>query len=405
MLGITCLELLVLLWSGQTTFFSYLLTFAHIGVQGSFLYALLKMKKKLVSNTNYSTIVAIIAIKAVSFTLLFYIMFFVTDQQGSLIPTDALLIHIPQILAITDYMIEGTPLPELSAFGTYYLSNYYFSVLNILLFQNLYLSVMVGLMILMALNVFLINFNCKAYFQDVEAGRLSLIIIFFAQSFFFYSLQLYKEGFFYLLVNLLIYCIIKRRVLLVIFFIFLIFHERFYAAIIMSSSGIIVGILHGGSSLRSCLLFGSLLFISLVTFLHSGPIDIWRVIEIMNQFRSGHAMSDAGTSIPFPFTVIQVFLTPIPNMYKLEHWIYQDRLLIGSFIFSFALAISFSKLILKRNNWFLAWCLYTFFGYVLLWSWIAPFNGRARDGIFPILVIIILSGIFNLKSALEHGKK
>jgi hypothetical protein len=401
LLGIASTELLILIYSGTNDFVAMILilflSFLHI-----FLVAYVILTKfTLVQKMNHSVTIFIVLAKVFSFSSIFFISYFLNDKLGSLIPADAEIIHIPQIEAITELILTNRPLPELGPFGTYYLSNYYFSILSIIFNDNIYLAVMVGTTILLCLNVLLIYRNCILYFGNRHSGLFAIILVFMSQSFFFYSLQLYKECFFYLIVNLLIHFIIKRNFILAIFLVLIIAHERFYAGAIIVFAGVLVGLTQGSNRVKLSSMLLLTVLIAGYASMKPNSFHFWVIIEVLNGFRSGHSVSDAGNAVAFPFSIIQVLLTPIPNLYKIQNWIYQDRLLINAFFFSALSTYSVFKLLIRRNDPFISWAIYTFLGYTLLWSWVAPFNGRARDGIFPLVIMLIIASFSKIKSSGE----
>jgi len=399
MLFLTGVELVTMSVSGYDNLLTLLLLFTLFVLYFVFVFFLLQSTNNIVRNADKTIIKGVVLLKAFSFTSVFMLAYYLSDGRGSLFPSDAELIHIPQILAITDMIVNGSNLPYLrenTIFGTYYFSNYYFSVLYILT-GNFELAVIIGLALLLLANISFIYMNCNLYFRDDSAGKIALLVIFISQSFFFYSLQLYKEGFFYFFVNVFIYSVLKRNYILLIICFYIISHERFYAAIIFAIAAAVTAIIHSKKEVRIALIFMFLLS-SLLLVRYTNLVEYLTGMSVaLSGFRANHLISDAGNSLPFPLTILQISLSPIPNLFKVENWIYQDRLLIVSFCFSFVVLIATIKLIFKHKDLFLCWCCYSYVGYLFLWSWVAPFNGRARDGVFPILVIIVCAGFFNLR--------
>lgn len=390
------LEALILSVSGYHNLFTTYLTLTLFATYAVVVFFIVINAQDILKYSSGVMIKTIAVLKTAVYTAIFIFAYYLSDKQGSLIPVDANLIHIPQILSISDMIINNSDLPTLSTFGKYYYSNYYFSILYIL-FGDLEVAIIVGLIILLLANITLIYKNCAYYFENSSAGKIALLVIFLSQSFYFYSLQLYKEGFFYLIVNIFIYSLLRRQFIIAGLLFYIIFHERFYAAIIFAIAAVLALFAKSSAKWKLFQLVFVLCSFLLAELFVGISHHTANVISVINNFSTAHSVSDAGLSVPFPFTIVQISLSPIPNMYKMETWIYQDRLLIMSFIFSCLVSLAVIKLLIQRKSMFLVWCCYSYIGYIALWSWVAPFNGRARDGIFPIIVIIVCAGLFNLK--------
>ena len=389
-------EVIIYFSSGLNTFASYILIFSFIGLLTIYFYEILRINLSLMSIQEKNLIFALVALKLFITALLFVFIYLIHFPNARLLPPDAEIIHIPQILSWYEYFTLGVELETLTRFGRYYLSNLFFAIIY-LGTDNLLYSIITGIIVLFLANIFLIYKNCNSLFKNEKfhGGVVSLMILFGAPSFTYYSLQLYKEGMFYLLINLFVMALIRKSYFWSIVLFSLISYERFYSGFLIALAFLIMLFINSGSIKRIVLLALSPILFYSIFLLFFPDFSLVSTLVIVKGFAGNHAVSDAGFGSKFPFSMLQIALTPIPNFFKFEYWNYQDRLLISAFVFSFVTIISFLLCKTKSGIGLVKFCWYLYPLYLLLWSAMAPFNGRARDAIYPFLIILVCNFIGN----------
>ena len=384
------IELFIYLASGFDNFISYVLINSYICLLALYFVGLFKVNIASISANEKSLILILLTMKFLISAFLFIYIYYLQFPDARLLPPDAQIIHIPQIQAWYDYFKFNKELDDLTRFGRYYISNFYIAIIY-LISDNLMISIVVGLLILFISNIILVYKNCSKIFKSeiFDGGLLSLMVLFGAPSFTYYSLQLYKEGMFYLMLNLLIYTTLKKKYFLMFIIFSLICYERFYSGFLIFFALSLMFFIQAGLGKKILIIIISPFILYCIFLLAFPDFDLDATFTIVKGFASNHSLSDAGLGSKFPFSLLQIALSPIPNVFKIEYWNYQDRLLIAAFVFSVLTLVSFTFCKTKQKLGFVSFSWYIYILYLLLWSFLAPFNGRARDAIYPFIIILV----------------
>ena len=261
----------------------------------------------------------------------FYIASTVFIDFDWIFPSDSKIIHMDNVMDGVGFLKTGIWPEYQSAYARLYLSNFVLSV-AVYLFgadPSVFYSVFY---IFHLLVIYFIYITTKKLTESTRYAWISIVIASIWISSTFYDFQHYKSFFLHFLMSVFIFSLASKRYYLTFSILLLLSYERFYLGFILIMS-IAMAYFYINPRFKSLCTFISVLFLSFyLLYLSvdslSNPVIIYRTLI---EFSNNHVFSDAGVSINFPLSLVQIMLTPIPNEYKIEYWESFDRMLIFSF--------------------------------------------------------------------------
>lgn len=279
------------------------------------------------------------------------------------------------------------------------------------------------LKILTSLNIFWLSRKLN----DERSAAISAFTYAFMPTLLFYTISFYKEVSIHFIISsifLLNYKIFYEKsyyqIVLLSVLMLLIANERFYLFPMMGLMSLVFVILSKKISnfLKVIFLGVFVIFGILFAFRYSGAIEINRIFEILNVLKNGYNnYSDVNkvynSELIYPLSFIKIIFTPFFTFNKFEIFFDYSYLLIwGAFLNQFVILVALSGYFKHlRKYWIYSipfWLL------IMLFAYVAPYNGRLRDSFYPIIVIWFASGLLYLepllirilpKKTLEHRHK
>jgi len=277
----------------------------------------------------------------------------------------------------------------------------------------------IALLIPKILTTYLIYVLAKKLFNSEKVALIALLIYSLMPTIIFYTTTFYKESIVQLLVVftlLCMHCVFnenkKSYIFGIIIGVVLLINERFYVAVFLLMALFLQIILSWDSiTLRMKVIYSSVFAIcaAIVINLYNLTSISFILSEIENA-RNAYLKYDDVTivnkEIPYFIAVIKITFTPYFTLNKFTLFSGYAYLLIwGSFINQLVILLSLFGIYINikkslRGHFFV---LITFSSIILFFAYIAPYSGRIRDSIYPI--IAIYSGYFIYYLYIKYSKK
>lgn len=325
---------------------------------------------------------------------------------------DSYDIHVPGAINIANFLkgIEGVRETS-SPIDRIYLTHWIVGTFFLIFGANPVASGL-ALMLINWLTSLLI-YKLALRITDKKVAVSALLIFATAPTVMFYSLVYYKEAVIQLLVIAFFYCFhlfyLKQSLwpfLGALASLAVLLSERFYLALMLGTP--IVLVIFVSKTIQWYLKTG-VIFLCAITgwFIYkkfSGfYIDFSQILlslKMAQQVYNAYPDIDPkiNTQLPYILAVIKIYLTPIftPVKITLFHG-YSTLITWGSFLHQFIAGMAFVSLIKKKWPWReTALLLLPFVLFLLLFGYIAPYNGRLRDSFYPLLALLCAPSLLSL---------
>ena len=315
---------------------------------------------------------------------------------------DAMDHHLPNAIAFSDWIAGEGHLDILNEnpFKKIYISNIWVGLFFYLLDVSPLVTV-VSMLVIKLLTIFIIYRASIELTRDTGISSVAAIIYALSPTITFYTIQFYKDFFIQFLVSLIVLSIFKYKNkiknLLIIPILILIF-ERFYLSIIIIITFLIYFLNTTKGVLKKLLMLASCIFLSFIVFIYYFKNqDIFDLFNIIQNFSDTHNDSvDVTPTTNILIDLFRIFFTPFFNFYKLDMYNKFDSLLTwGSFVHQAVMLFYLKGLWYYRKN-SLTIINLSFLFLMFILAMIVPYNGRARDSFYPLIVIYSAIGISSL---------
>jgi hypothetical protein len=309
--------------------------------------------------------------------------------------TDAYDHHIDNAEIVSDYINNFGKLPQWdNPYQKLYFSNWWIGLFYAVFGASPYITA-IATSIFRIPTSYLVYKSAYLLSRNKSHASIALIIYSFSPTVILYTMQYYKDFIVHFFVALFLFFLIKSRsnlifLLLSFFPMYILFNERFYLALIFSV-------------VLSAVVFTSSLSIKLKFFLLSVPFFIFifyvnryfpsgglqNVIEALYELQESHNLDSSVTPTTNIFIdFLRAAFTPFFSSHKVENYIWFDSLLVfGGFVHQFVMILYFTSLWMYRKFKFLLALNLSTLLLLLLIGLIFPYNGRARDSLYPLISI------------------
>ncbi|MCG3115730.1 MAG: hypothetical protein LLH30_08640 [Candidatus Manganitrophus sp. SA1] len=336
---------------------------------------------------------------------------------------DSYQMHIPGSTNIANYLMGSENLREQdSVFDKIYFTHLIVGIFFVLFGINAISSGLALMMAKVATTVIMFHLGKRMF--DEKIASIAILIYSLSPISLFYTITFYKEAIVQLLIIIIYLCIFTfvsghdssqkySNYIIFLLSLLLIMNERFYLFPIFMFTGILLIMLkHSIKAGIKCLILllgiaGGYIFYNV----YSTALDFSNLLEVLKGFRSAyHNYSDVdpiNIDIPYSLAFLKFIFTPFFTLNKFDIFDGYSYLLIwGSFLGQIIMVFSLFGMYknLKLNfskTWFM---LTPFFIFLLIFSYISPFNGRIRDSFLPLIAIYSAYGIKAFSSKLSMGK-
>lgn len=249
----------------------------------------------------------------------------------------------------------------------------------------------------------------KLFFSK-KTALIGVVFFSLSPTILFYTISFYKEAFVQLFIIMAYYFshrfLKKMRLLDFIFLslsLLLLFNERFYIAPLF-----LLGFqlhLMASEKIKSIYKWSLTVFVGTagVLFLkyYSGAISIFKIFDTLYHFRVAFNSysdinKDVNINLPYAVSVVKLIFTPFFTMDKFDMFFDFSYLLIwGSLTNQIVMALAMGAMmtLLFKSPRQQILNLTPFFIFILMYAYIAPYNGRLRDSFYPIIVLYAAYGI------------
>ncbi|WP_162785381.1 hypothetical protein [Polynucleobacter necessarius] len=315
---------------------------------------------------------------------------------------DAMDHHLPNAIAFSDWMAGEGQLEIFNEnpFKTIYISNIWVGLFFYFMGANP-LATGLAMMLIKIVTIFIIYRAAMELTNDACTSSVAGIIYALSPTITFYTIQFYKDFFIQLLVSLILLSIFKYRnkikTLLIIPITILIF-ERFYLSIMISITFLVYFFLTAKGVIKKILMQVFCIILSFIIFrYYFRGQEIYDLFNIIQNFADTHNDSaDVTPTTNIFIDLFRILFTPFFNFHKLEAYNKFDSLLIwGSFVHQVVMLFYIKGIWIYRKN-SLTIVNLAFIFLILILALIVPYNGRARDSFYPLIVIYSAIGIASL---------
>ncbi|HOI42663.1 MAG TPA: hypothetical protein PK523_06930, partial [Elusimicrobiales bacterium] len=135
-----------------------------------------------------------------------------------------------------------------------------------------------------------------------------------------------------------------------------------------------------------------------VTYLRLFPDFFLLLSDYRSAYMNYPDVTAVNASLPYPLAFLKILLTPFFTLNKFALFSDYSYILIwGSFFTQAVILLSVYGMGIslksdRASNWFLA---LPFLLFLLMFAYIAPYNGRLRDSFFPFLAVYAAGGYFS----------
>lgn len=327
--------------------------------------------------------------------------------------TDSYDHHIHNSIIVSDYINNNTNLPEWdNPFKKIFLSNWWIGFWYALFGPSPYVTAIATSMLRLP-TCYLVYKSSLLFSQNRSHASIALIIYSFSPTVIFYTLQYYKDFLIQLIVAILLYFLLQSRsrpvyLIYSMLALFFLFYERFYLALIFS---VVLAVMVMSSAIPKqvkiiAVAIPLLLFIVFFQRYFSGQ-SFSAVLESLFEFQDAHNSDPSVTPVTNIFVdFIRASLTPFFSFQKVDNYLWFDSLLIfGSFVHQAVMLFYLRGLWSFRRYRLLGALNLSVFLLILLVGFVFPYNGRARDSVYPIIAMTAALGIIPKSSLSFRASK
>lgn len=329
--------------------------------------------------------------------------FLVAGGSDSMIwAADAMDHHLPNAITFSDWMAGEGYLDVINEnpFKKIYISNIWVGLFFYLIDVSPLVTVL-SMLAIKIITIFIIYRASIALTSDTGISSVAAIIYALSPTITFYTIQFYKDFFIQLLISLILLAIFKYKNkikgLLIIPILILSF-ERFYLSIIIIITFLVYYFNSNSGILKKLSMLVSCIFLSILIFsYYFKNQDIFNLFNIIKNFADTHNdLVDVMPTTNIFIDLFRIFFTPFFNFYKLDMYNKFDSLLTwGSFVHQAVMLFYLRGLWYYRKN-SLTLINLSFLFLILILAMVFPYNGRARDSLYPLIVIYSAIGISSL---------
>lgn len=259
-----------------------------------------------------------------------------------------------------------------------------------------------AMMIIKLITIILIYKSALNIFKNKHIAFSSVLLYIFNPNILFYTLVYYKEFFVQMLVSLFIYSLSlnKPKYSISLLVIGVLSMERFYLGpIFFITFAIFLYYKYKPNIIFTLFIFILPVFTIFIYFLihYFGTANPFDIYNLFKEFQSAYSTDSATTeNINFIVDFFRILFTPFINVYKINNFYdYSSLLIFGGLFHQILILFYLYGLYIYRNNKLILIHI-SFLLFLILFSFLGPFNGRVRDSFYPILVIWSSAGIYYL---------
>jgi hypothetical protein len=316
-------------------------------------------------------------------------------------PVDAMNHHLQNAINFSSWLTNGGSIEffDENPFKKIYISNMwvgtFFSLLGVYPASS-----GIAMVVIKLVTIILIYKSALIITQNQWMSSSAAIIYALIPTVTFYTIQFYKDFFIQFIVALIIYIIFKfkTKFLAIVFMIFplaFLIIDRFYLAIIFLISYSLYYFIEQKNIIKNIVATSFGILISLIIYYYYfNSRSLADIFQIIADFTDSHNNSlDSTPTTNIAFDLLRITFTPFFNGYKLDNYFGFDSLLIfGGFIHQVLMLFYFKGLWMYRKNKLAIINTSVLFLLIIL-GLIMPFDGRARDSLYPLISIFAAIGI------------
>ena len=316
-------------------------------------------------------------------------------------PVDAMSHHLENSINFSSWLIDGTRVDfyDENPFKKIYISNMWVGIFFALLGENP-ISSGIAMMVIKLFTIILIFKSTFIITSNRWISSSASIIYALIPTVTFYTIQFYKDFFIQFIVALIIYIIFRFKtrfisIVLISLPLIILISDRFYLSIIILIAYSSFYLIHEKNKIKCFFLFVFGILLSILIFhYYFKNRGIFDLFDVINDFADSHNNSlDSTPSTNIFFDLFRITFTPFFLRYKLDNYFGFDSLLIfGGFIHQIVMLLYFKGLWMSRKNDLIVINISVLLLLILL-GLIMPFDGRARDSLYPLISIFAAIGI------------
>ena len=318
--------------------------------------------------------------------------------------TDSYSMHVPGALNVANYLHGVEELKfTMGPHGSIYLTQVWVGLFFYLFGVSTVVS-SIAMIIPKVLTAYLIFILAKKLFDNEKVALVALLIYSLMPTIIFYTITFYKEAIIQLVV---IFTLLnlhymfnegkKIYILGIIIGIIIMSNERFYLALIFLFAFFIQMIF----SISNFKLYAKVLItgvgivcaVFIINKYHLTSLDyIFTQLELTRKAYNSYSDISKAINIEIPYFValIKILFTPYLTLNKFDiYYGYSYLLIWGSLLNQLVIMLSLIGMyIVVKSDWrrhLFILCVFT--GLILLFAYLAPYSGRVRDSVYPIISI------------------
>jgi len=319
-------------------------------------------------------------------------------------PDDAIDHHLPNSTDVSRWILGDGAIEIFTdnPFSKIYVSNMwvglFFATLGIYPIVSA-----IAMLVIKLFTIYLIYSSAIILTKNKFIALTSSIIYGLLPTITFYTIQFYKDYFIHFLVALILFIFSKsinrpKLVILMALPLSILFIERFYLLLIICAALVLYYWGQSGKIFQKILILTLGILVSFVVFGYyfSGQ-GVIELIESIQAFESAQNQSiDVTPTTNIALDLFRITFTPFFNLYKLDQYERYDSLLtFGGFVHQLIMLFYLKGLwVLRKNR--IVLLNFSFLFLLIILALIMPYNGRARDSLYPLVSIFASVGINSL---------
>ncbi len=337
--------------------------------------------------------------------------------EKSIWMTDSYTMHLPGSVNIANVLHGASQIRATSSvfdkiYFIHFWTGFWFWLIGV--FPSVTVLAMLPLKTLTAFIIFKLG---KKIFGQKEGAVASMIYIFMPTTL-FYTVAFYKESMIHLAIaslSLSIFCIFITKelkyFLLLLPAALILSNERFYLFPIFLFTISLLTLCTREISYKFKIFICIIGSLTALIFYnkYQGQIPINRLVETLNNFRNNYnnytdIQSAYNLRLSYPLAFIKLVFTPYFTFNKFNLFYDYSYLLIwGSLLNQVVIFLGFFQLIKSSKEYW--YFLLPMLIFIIIFAYIAPYNGRLRDSFYPIIAIFSVRGFSSFLTFFQNIKK
>ncbi len=333
--------------------------------------------------------------------------------------TDSMTMHVPGSSRLLSFL-EGRSdtIERINYYDRTYLAHV-FGAISFKIFGENHFASAIGLIVPRILTTLLIFWSSCKLEASKKSTTIVCLIYCFLPTVIFYTTTFYKEATvqlwvalsYFLFISLIKDISLKNGFLLLVSLVCLGYERHYLAPFI--GAGVFFFILFSKRVDFVYKILGVVMaivghwaFTSYYRDLHLSEI-VDNIIKFKGLYSQYSDVSEINKVIPFPLGSIKLLFSPFPTFIKFKTYTNISTLITWSFLVYHLVVLTFLysifRLIRKKKNIVeLFSLLVPFIIFILMFGYIAPYNGRTRDSFLPLVLILIANNLDEIIANLKN---